>query len=157
MELPFADHLHPLLEPIHVVDALGLDEIGACVRLLRESDDAELEGIAEGIRRRTDEDLRLSERPLLAVLDLITAEKGLLIAHHLQRRDELYGVHVVDVLARRMIAKVLMIAAQAQDIPDAQGVGPEDVALNRDAVAVATGDLDHRLQSFGEGEDTRCD
>ena len=61
----------------------------------------------------------------------------------------------MDVLGHGVVAKGLVVAGQAQQVADAQGIGAQQVALDGDAVAVAAGHLDGGLdaQSQQHGRD----
>ena len=60
--------------------------------------------------------------------------------HQLDRID------VEDVLGGGVVAKALVVAGQAQQVAHAQGIRAQQIALDRQPVAVAAGHLDDRLQ-----------
>ena len=150
MESPGPDLFHPLLKPLHIVDALGLDKIDPGFHLLGQPDHPELERVAEGIRRGPDEYPGLHNRGILAVLYFITADEQLLISHRLQGIYKLDGVKIEDILAGAVVAELLVIAGKAEDVLQPQGIGAQDIALDRDPVPVPAGYLDYRLQTLPE-------
>ena len=54
----------------------------------------------------------------------------------------------MHVLRRGMVAELLVITSQAKDVADAQRRGPQDIGLDGQPVAVATGHLQHRIHAF---------
>ena len=111
---------------------------------------ADFKGIAEGIFRGADEEIRLA-------FYFISAEEFAFIAQRLDRVDQLNGIDVVYVLCFRIIAKALMVAGQAEDVVDPQCRRAQDVALNGDPVAVAAyhlpdGIKSHFLENQAGGE-----
>ncbi len=71
-----------------------------------------------------------------------------------QRRADLEQRHAVEIehgLGLRMVAVAHTVAGEAQHVADAHRGAAEDVALDRDAVAVAAGDLHHgRVADAGQ-------
>ena len=97
--------LHPLSKLVHIVDDLRLNEIGARIHLLGESNVPEIEGVSKGISRSADIHPRLNRH-------LITALKLLLVPHILYDFDKLNRIQVINTLGFRMIAKDLMITCK---------------------------------------------
>ena len=89
---------------------------------------------AGGIFRRTQEHARRET-------DLAAALKVMVIAQGARDAEQRHAVQIEHRLGLRMIAGLHAVAGQAQDVADAHGGAAENVALNRDAVLVAAGDL----------------
>ena len=68
---------------------------------------------------------------------------------------KLGGVQVEDVGAVGVVAEVLVVAGEAEDVVDPEGGGPQDVALQGDAVAVPGHHLQDRLQAHELDADAR--
>jgi len=100
MEPTVTDHLHPLLEPVHVIDALGLDEVDPGGRLFPEPDSPEFEGVAEWILRGADEEVDLSVDFLLA------AQERSFVAQRSNTINQLNGVKVVNIFCVHLVSKV---------------------------------------------------
>ena len=113
-------------------------------------------GMGEGVGRRADE----HARP--AVLDLLAALEEVFVPHFLEHRNELDGVDVVDVLRHRVIAELLVVAGEANEIVDAVGRRAENVGLHGDAVAVPADHLHDGVHALvlddqGRGERRHAD
>ena len=77
-----------------------------------------------------------------------------IVPHGADRRHELVGLEVEHRLRLRLIAGVDRIAGEAEQAVHAERRPPQHVGLQRQAVAVAHGELQHRLDAFA-GEDRR--
>ena len=62
-------------------------------------------------------------------------------------RDQRAGIEIEHRLGVGLVAGGRIVAAQHQEIADAERGGAEQVALQRQAVAVAAGQLEHRLDA----------
>ncbi len=87
----------PFTELLHVVNALGLDEIAAGFDLLGQSMDPPLEGVGEWVGRGADEHFR-------GVGDVGPTLELALVAHLFHHADELQGLDTEHALARGMVA-----------------------------------------------------
>ncbi len=141
---------HPAGELGHVVYELRLDEVHTGVGLLGQAGRPEVEGSGEGVLGCADEEARLNG-------DLLAALELLLIPHPLDDLDELDRVNVENVLRPWVVAEALVVAGKAEQVAHAQGVGPQQVALDGDAVAIPTGHLDNRLQADGHQHGAHAD
>jgi hypothetical protein len=70
-----------------------------------------------------------------------TALEVMLVAHFARDLEQRHGVEVENGLGLRMIAGLHAVTRQAQHIADAHRCAAQDVALDRDAVPVATRNL----------------
>jgi hypothetical protein len=68
------------------------------------------------------------------------------IPHSLDRLDQLDRIQVEDIFGRGMVPEFLMVSGQAENVPDPQGIGPENIALHGDAVPVPADHLHVGLQ-----------
>src|SRR5579859_1526415 len=68
------------------------------------------------------------------------------IVHATQDADEADGVHIPDAGEIGVVAGVKRITGEGEDVVDAEGVRAEQVRLDRHQVAVASGEVDDRLQ-----------
>ena len=73
--------------------------------------------------------------------DLVSAKEFAFVSQRFDRVDQLNGIDIVYVLRFRIVSKTLMIAGEAQDVVDPQCRGAQNIALNRDAVAIAADQL----------------
>ncbi len=62
--------------------------------------------------------------------------------------DQRAGVEIEHRLCVRLVAGARIIATQDQQVADAERRGAEQVALEREPIAVAAGELQHRLDAF---------
>ena len=69
-----------------------------------------------------------------------------LIPHELDRLNQLGGVEVKDVDSLGVIAKVLMVPSETEDIMNAERSGSKDITLDADAVSVSGNHLQYGLQ-----------
>ena len=142
---------HPLHEPPqqrHVVAVLGLHELGPGRDLLGEMDRPVVERRHERVDRGADEHLRRRG-------DLAAGEESAFVAHGADGMQEADAVEIEDRLGLGLVAALHPVAGQAQDVGDAHGGGAQHVALDRDPVLVAAGDLhDHGIA--GAGQERRC-
>jgi hypothetical protein len=129
-----------------VEDRLGLDELGAGVDLLLGADRLVLGRRAKGRPGRAQE-------PLRPLLDLAPVQVLALVAHPPQHPDQLHRVQVRLVgLARGRRAKAGMVAAQTEDVADAQPRRAHGVRLQCHPAAVARLQLHHRFQAVVQAE-----
>ena len=63
----------------------------------------------------------------------------------------------MDVLGVGVVAEALVIAGEADDVPDTQDGRAQDVGLHGEAVAVAAGHLHDRLEAVLLGLEARGD
>ena len=85
-----------------------------------------------------------------------------LLAQPARRGHQPAAVDVVDRLGLRLVAVLRIVAMQAEDVGNAQGRRPDEIALEGQAVAIAHGELQHRLDAMlgqhdgaGEGRHMR--
>ena len=138
-----ADHLHEFGELLHVIDDLGLDKIGAIGRLFPQSRSPVGKGLGKGVG------CAAQKEPRLFTLDLLAALEPALVAQRPHHTEHLDGVHVKDPFGARMVAELLVITGQAEQVLQPQGRGAQDIALHPDPVPVAAGHLDNRLHPLG--------
>ena len=70
-----------------------------------------------------------------------------LVADHPRGLGERARIEIEHRLGLRLVAGVRVVAAQQQEIADAHRGGAHEIALERDAVAVAAGELKDRLNA----------
>ncbi len=87
----------------------------------------------------------------LAALELFAIPQ---VPHHSQ---QLHRIKIKNPLGAGVIAEFLMVAGEAEEIFQAQGGGPQNIALHPDPVAVAAGHLDDRLHPFRLGDESGPD
>jgi hypothetical protein len=127
---PHIDGLfHEIPEPGHVVDALGLNEIGPGVDLVGQPVNPEFIWVGKWIGGRADEHLG-------RFVDILVVDEFALVAHLLHHGDELHGVDVVYVFGLGVVAELLVVAGEAEHVSYAQGVYPQDIGHHGQAVAV---------------------
>ena len=126
--------LHEAAQQRQVVAVLGLNELRARRDLLRQPLRPPCMRQARRIFRRAEEYAR-RETDLAAALKVVVVAQG---AGDVEQR---HAVQIEHRLRLRMIARLHPVAGQAQHVADAHGGAAQDVALNRDAVLVAAGDL----------------
>ncbi len=115
------------LEELRAAPDLGLELLHLHVQILR-----------SGVGRRPDAERRLAgERFPRHVVAL---------GQPLRCLHERGGVDVKNRLGLGMVSGLRVVAGQEEDVPDAEEGGPEEVRLQREAVAVATGDLEDRVR-----------
>ena len=131
-----SDSRHERLEPRHVVAVLRLDELRARGDLLREPVRPPVERRRERILGRAEEHAR-RERDLAAALEAV------LVAQRPADVEQRDAVEIEHGLGLRMIAVGDTVAGEAQHVAHAHRRAAEDVALDRDPVAVAARDLHH--------------
>ncbi len=105
-----AGHLHELRKLGDVVDDLGLNEVCAVGDLLAHAHGPELERPGERVGCRAKEQLRCLALQLLAALELLRVAQ---VPHH---AEELDRIHVEHALGAGMIAELLVIARQTEQI-----------------------------------------
>ncbi len=76
--------------------------------------------------------------------DLAPALKAVLIAQITPDLEQRYAVQIEYRFRLRMIARLNSVAGQTEDVADSHRGAAQDVALNRDAILVAAGDLHDR-------------
>ena len=69
-----------------------------------------------------------------------------LVPHELDRLNQLGGVEVKDVDSLGVIAEMLMVPSEAEDIVNAERSGSKDITLDADAVSVSSYHLQYGLQ-----------
>jgi hypothetical protein len=84
----------------------------------------------------------------LAPPQVCPGRKDPFVAHGLDQVDELHRIDVEDIFGLRIVAELLMIAGQAEDIAHPQRRGAEQVGLQGDPVAVAHHHLHERLDAL---------
>ena len=153
-----SDLLHPFFEAVHVVDALCLNEVGAGVDFLFETDDAELEGVCKGVCGGADEHSWLFYFSFLRVFDLVSGCKDFFIPHVFDHLNQLYRIEVEDVFCGRVVSETLVVAGEAEDITNAEKIGAQDIGLDAESVSVSAGHLDYwfeaRIKDDFSGSDT---
>ena len=122
MQAAVADLSHPVTKALHIVDALGLNKIGAGVNLLLQADDAELKGVRKRIGCCTDEHSRFFNFGLFRVFDLLAGGEDFFIPHIFYHLNQLYRIKVKNMLGSGMVAETLMVAGQAEDIANAEKI-----------------------------------
>jgi hypothetical protein len=75
-----------------------------------------------------------------------------LVAHLFDRPDQLGGVDVEHALGLGVVAELLVIAGQAEQVANSQGRSTQDVGLHGQPVAVPADHLVVGLQAFFDGE-----
>ena len=73
-----------------------------------------------------------------------SASRAVSFLHLTQQLD---GFVLVDLSSRLLVSSFDWIARQAEKIANPQSVGPEQIRLKRNAIAVATSELQHRFQA----------
>ena len=142
--------LHEALEVVHVVDGLGLEELGAGLDLAGELVHLRLERVGLGGDHGAHEEVggavELVARPVVALVHLLAA------------LDQVDRIEVEDALGLLVVAHHGMVAGEAEDVGDAQESRRQQVGLQTQAVAVAAGGLEdgvaapaHDLAGDGQG------
>ena len=85
-----------------------------------------------------------AEEHVRRVGDLAAAQEPMLVAQRARDLEQRHAVEIEHRLRLRMVARLHAVAGQAQHVAHAHRGAAEDVALDRDAVAVAAGDLHDR-------------
>jgi hypothetical protein len=131
--------VHEIAEHRHVIAILRLDELRAGGDLLADMDSAMLQRRHEGIGRTTQEHPRRHR-------DLAAGEELAVIAHAADAVEERCRIEIEHRLGFRLVARLHAVAGQAQDVLHTHGGSTQHIALDGDAVPVATRDLhDHRI------------
>ena len=151
MEAEVPAHLHEAGEFLHVVDDLGLDKVSAVLDLLAKAYRAELKGIGKGVGGGAEKQFRRLSLDLLAALELPV------VAHVPDHAQQLDGVHVKDTLGAGMVAELLVVTGETEQVFQAHGRRGQDIALHADAVAVTAGHLDDRFHALGLGDQAGAD
>ncbi len=141
MQPQIDDARHKFAEARHVVDRLRLDKLRARRYLLGDPHRAELVRRRERVFDRADEEIRGDFGDGLAVFEDGT------VAHHPHHPRQVERIDVVDCLGMGMVAHDHVIPAERQHRVDAKRCRADQVRLQRQPVAVAAGELEHRLQS----------
>jgi hypothetical protein len=76
----------------------------------------------------------------------ISSQDLALVPHLPGGADQLEGVQIEDPFRLGLITKGLMVPAQAEDIANPQGRGPQEVRLQGDPIPVPGDHLQHRVQ-----------
>jgi hypothetical protein len=137
---------HPACEGGEVEDELRLHELRAGGDLLAEP------GRAEPGRRR-ERVLDRSDEPVRRRVQLAPGQQPPLVAHGAGGPHELDAVEVEHRLGVGVVAEPRVIAGHQEQIADAQRGGGQQIGLQRDAVAVAAGDLHDRFDARGQREE----
>ncbi len=96
-------------------------------------------------RLRIDRQIGAADEKPRPRLDRAAGGKRAILAQPPCRRHQHAAVDVIDRLRLGLVAVLRIVAMQAEDVRDAERRGPEQVGLQRHAVAVAHGELQHRL------------
>jgi hypothetical protein len=142
------DPAHVLAEPAEVEDELGLNELRPGGDLLGQAEGSVFEGRRKGIGHGADEEAR---RPLRY---RHTAFEDLSVAHEADHSHQVDGVDIGRRPGVGVIAATGVIAAQAHYVGDSEESGPQQLGLKPQSVTVATGELQHRLQTRLLEQDT---
>ncbi len=138
-------HVHGLVhegaELVHVEDALGLDEVGPGHDLVGKPVNPVFKGIGKGVAGGP------HEQPWGDV-DLFAVHEHPLIPHGGDKAYELHGVDVMDIFRLGVVAEALVVPGEAEHVADAQGMGPEDVRGDGQAVPVPAHHLEIGLHAF---------
>ena len=100
---------------------------------------------AQGVTHAALEELRRALELVRAALEVLAHVGAAFQERH--RLEELDAVEVVHRLGFAMVALDDVVAGEGQDVLDAQHEGVEQVALERQAVAVAADHLEDRLDA----------
>jgi hypothetical protein len=79
--------------------------------------------------------------------EIVAAQDPVLVPQGLDRLNQVDRIDVVDPHGTRMVAQALMVAGQAQDVANAERGGPQEIALQGEAIAVAHHHLQHGLRA----------
>jgi hypothetical protein len=131
--------LHEVLELLADEAALELQEARASAHLLQCAVDAVVVRRRAGILDGADEEVRRR-------IDLAAGEIGT-ACHRSGGRDELRRVEVEDAARLGLVAGGDVVAGEAADVLDAVQCGACDLCLEREAVAVAAGELHDGLHA----------
>ena len=102
-------HLHPFDESRQIEDRLGLNEIGTSPDFLGQCEQVELSRFGKWVGYRTNVERHIP-------LDRLTTEYFVLVPQLLHHHDQLYWVDVIDPCCGRVIALLLVITRQAENI-----------------------------------------
>ena len=133
--------LHEFPESIHVINTLGLDEVGPGSDFFGQAVYTEFKGLGKWVGCRANKEFRRH-------IDILAIQESAFIPHGFDRVDQLHGVNVKDIFGLRMITESLMVAGKAEHIPDPMGIDPKNIALYGQAVAIATDHLKIGLQTL---------
>ena len=142
MQPEVTDLRHPPAEGARVEDELGLHELRAGRDLL-----AEPFGAEPG--RRRERVLDRAEKTVGRGVHGAPGQQDMVLTHGAQRPKQLDAVQVEYRLGRRVVAELRVVAGHHQNVADAERRRPEQVGLQRDAVAVPAGHLHDRLEPGG--------
>ena len=76
--------------------------------------------------------------------DILASKEFPLVSQCFDGMNQLDGIYIKNIFRPWIIAKTLVISRQAQDVVKSHCSSPENVALNRDSIAVAAGELPDR-------------
>ena len=119
---------------------LGLDEIGARLQFGEQP-------VGTPAGGRIDRDFRRAEDEFHGAFDLGPCRQPMLRAHPVRHREQARGIEIENRFGVRLIARLRIVPAQREHVPDAERRGAEQLALQRDPVAVAAGELQDRLDA----------
>ena len=120
---------------------LGLHELGAGCDLGREL-------VRPPAGRRVDRHIGGAEKELRAARHLASGREHALVAQVARHRGQGRRIDVEHRLGVGLVAGLGVVAGEAQQVAHAAGGGAHQLALQRDAVAVAAGELEDRLDAF---------
>jgi hypothetical protein len=109
---------HVIGEPLHVEDALRLDEIRARVHLLCQTDHAPSNRVGKRVGRSAYEHLWRDS-------NVLSADYGAVVPHVPHGSEELHGVQIKDTDRLFLISETLVIAGEAEHVPNTKGVCTE--------------------------------
>ena len=133
-----ARHVAPHDVDIHA--ELGLGE-------LRAGRDLSLEALGLPALRRIDRHVGRADEEVRLAGHLAAGGQFAAIANADRGLDQRAGIEIEHGLGVRLIARGRIVAAQHQKIAQAERRRAEQVALQREAIAVAAGELQHRLDA----------
>src|SRR5581483_3401462 len=124
---------HERREPLRLEAHLQLQEARAGADLLQRAVDAVVVWRRAGVLDRAEEEVRRRT-------DVAAGEVGA-VRHLLRRREELDGVEVEDAPRLGLVAGGDVVTGEAEDVLDPVQRGAGELGLQREAVAVAAGEL----------------
>ncbi len=130
---------------------LGLRELGARGDLGREL-------VRLPSRGRIDRHIGGAEKELCRPANFAPGGKLILVAQVARHSGERGRVDVEHRFGFRLVAGLGVVAGQAEQVADVGGRRPHQLRLQRDAVAIAAGELEYRLDALADenGGGNRC-
>ena len=132
--------VHPGHESWNIENRLGLDEVGAGADLLGQGEHVELHRIGERVGHGADIERNLPR-------DLVATHHPVLVPQGFDGLNQVDRINVVDPHGPGMVAQVLVVTSQAENIADAERGGSQKVALQSQPVAVAHHHLHQGLRT----------